>query len=73
MRMSKLALVPVLLALPLVAAAQWRPPADSQRCPSTWGAGDERGSGNLMKPDTVVKAAKMIRTGEAIEIAWPLG
>jgi len=73
MRMSKLALVPVLLALPLVAAAQWRPPADNQRCPSKWGAGDERGSANHMKPDTVLKAAKMIRTGEVIEIAWPLG
>src|SRR5262245_22604673 len=74
MKTSKLALASVLLALPLVAAAQgWRPPADSQRCPSKWGAGDERGSANHMKPDTVLKAARMIRTGEVIELAWPLG
>ena len=25
----------------------WLPPADSARCPSKWGAGDERGSANL--------------------------
>jgi hypothetical protein len=25
-------------------AQSWRPPADSQRCPSKWGAGDERGN-----------------------------
>ena len=27
-------------------AQSWRPPAESQRCPSKWGAGDERGSGD---------------------------
>ena len=31
-------------------AQTWKPPADAQRCPSKWGAGDERGSGNHMKP-----------------------
>jgi len=25
------------------AAQSWRPPADSERCPSKWGAGDQRG------------------------------
>ena len=29
-----------------VDAQSWRPPADAQRCPSKWGAGDQRGSGN---------------------------
>jgi hypothetical protein len=30
-----------------VAGAQtWNPPADSQRCPSKWGAGDQRGAAN---------------------------
>jgi len=28
----------------------WLPPPDSARCPSKWGAGDERGAGNHMKP-----------------------
>jgi len=26
----------------------WTVPPDSARCPSKWGAGDERGAGNLM-------------------------
>src|SRR5262245_33931835 len=51
-----------LLAVPLIAAAQgWRPPPESQRCPSKWGAGDERGSGNHMKnPATVLRAVRLI-------------
>jgi kynurenine formamidase len=46
----------------------WQPPADSQRCPSKWGAGDQRGSGNHMKPETVLRAARLIRTGEVFEL-----
>ena len=58
------------------AAAQtpsWSPPAESVRCPSKWGAGDERGAGNHMKPQTVLNAVKLIKTGEVIELAHPLG
>src|SRR5499427_244138 len=65
-------IVTILLALLFVAnaamAQSWNPPAENQRCPSKWGAGDERGSGNLMKPEQVLKAAKLIRTGEIIEL-----
>src|ERR1700752_2692996 len=50
------------------AAQSWQPPSDSQRCPSKWGAGDQRGSGNHMKPETVLRAAKLIRTGEVFEL-----
>jgi kynurenine formamidase len=46
----------------------WQPPADRERCPSKWGAADERGSANLMGPETVLRAAKLIRTGEVIEL-----
>jgi kynurenine formamidase len=54
---------------PAVAGAQsWQPPSDSQRCPSKWGAGDERGAGNHMKPETVLRAARLIRTGEVFEL-----
>ena len=49
-------------------AQSWVPPGEKQRCPSKWGAGDERGSGNLMKAEQVLKAAKLIRTGEIIEL-----
>ena len=52
-----------------VAGAQtWNPPADSQRCPSKWGAGDQRGAANHMKPDTVLRAARLIRTGQVFEL-----
>ena len=49
-------------------AQSWQMPPDSARCPSKWGADDQRGSGNLMKPPTVLRAAKLIRTGEVFEL-----
>src|SRR5215510_11695117 len=60
------------LAATSLLAQTWRPPADAQRCPSKWGAGDERGAGNHMTPATVLRAARLIKTGEAIEMAHPL-
>ena len=64
-----LILVALLIAIDDVASAQtWKPPADNQRCPSKWGAGDQRGSGNHMKPATVLKAARLIQTGEVFEL-----
>jgi kynurenine formamidase len=49
-------------------AQSWQPPPDGQRCPSKWGAGDERGAANHMKPDTVRRAAALIKTGESFEL-----
>lgn len=64
----------LLLVVPLIASAQWRPPTEAQRCPSKWGAGDERGSGNHMKnPETVLRGARLIKTGEVIELGHVLG
>jgi kynurenine formamidase len=54
-------------------APSWTVPPESQRCPSKWGAGDERGSGNHMKPQTVLNAVKLIKTGEVIELGQTLG
>jgi len=54
-------------------APSWSVPAENQRCPSKWGAGDERGSGNLMKPQVVLDAVKLIKTGEVIDLAHVLG
>src|SRR5687768_11909936 len=62
-----------------VHAQSWRPPADDQRCPSKWGAADQRGAANHMKPDSVLRAARLIRTGEVFELgrvlsgSMPLG
>jgi kynurenine formamidase len=53
-------------------AQTWTVPTESQRCPSKWGAGDERGSGNHMKPASVLRATQLIKTGEVIEIAHVL-
>ena len=49
-------------------AQTWKPPADTERCPSKWGAGDQRGSANHMKPASVLKAARLIQTGEVFEL-----
>jgi len=67
-------LVAAVLALTITSATaqSWRPPAESARCPSKWGAGDERGSANHMKPASVMKAAQLIRAGEVIEMGHVL-
>src|SRR5712691_7313191 len=71
--------LPVALLATLIVGASaiaqtpsWTPPPDSARCPSNWGAGDERGSGNHMKPQSVLNAAKLIKTGEVIELGHVL-
>jgi kynurenine formamidase len=51
----------------------WAVPAESERCPSKWGANDERGSANHQKPAAVLNAAKLIKSGEVIELAHVLG
>lgn len=57
----------------LPAAAQtWKPQSDAERCPSRWGADDERGAANLMGPEVVLRAARLIQTGEVIELGFPL-
>jgi kynurenine formamidase len=64
-----------LLLASIAAQAQspsWTPPPENQRCPSKWGAGDERGAGNHMKPQTVLNAVKLIKTGEVIELGHVL-
>jgi len=50
------------------AAQSWQPPSAAERCPSKWGADDERGAANLVTPERVAQAAKLIRTGEVIEL-----
>ena len=53
-------------------AQDWTPPADEERCPSRWGAGDERGSANHMGPATVMRAAQLIRSGEVADLGHML-
>ena len=65
-----------LLAIASTAVAQqaptWSPPAEKDRCPSKWGAGDERGAVNHIGPATVMNAIKLIKTGEIVELSHVL-
>jgi kynurenine formamidase len=71
--MFTIATVALVVASAIPASAQgWQPPAESVRCPSRWGAGDERGSANHMKPESVLRATQLIRTGEVFELAHVL-
>ncbi len=53
-------------------APSWTVPAENQRCPSKWGAADERGSVNHQNSAAVLNASKLIETGEVIELAHVL-
>ena len=43
-------------------------PPETERCPSKWGADDQRGAANMMTAQTVLQAIKLIRTGEVFEL-----
>ena len=63
----------LLATLPALAQTpSWSPPPDNQRCPSRWGAADERGAANLVTPPSVLNALKLVKTGEIIELAHVL-
>jgi kynurenine formamidase len=49
-------------------AQSWQPPAPEQRCPSKWGAADERGAANYMNPANVLRASRLIKSGEVFEL-----
>ncbi len=54
------------------AAQTWTVPAPDERCPSKWGAADERGSANHMTPASVLKAMRLVSTGEVVELGQVL-
>jgi kynurenine formamidase len=72
MRALILTVYTLLAAAGAAGAQTWRPPTDAERCPSPWGAADERGAGNLKGPELVLRAARLIRTGEVIELGQVL-
>jgi len=47
-------------------AQDWISP--EKRCPSPYGADDERGAGNLQTPQSVLAAARLIREGKIYEL-----
>ena len=69
MRIATITAVLALAAAASPALAQsWQPPTPEQRCPSKWGAGDERGAANYMSPANVLRASRLIKTGEVVEL-----
>jgi hypothetical protein len=66
--------VPVICtSLPLLGsrnafAQQWSPQPPEKRCPSPWGASDERGAANHMKPETVLKGIRLVKEGKMYEL-----
>ena len=63
---------PMTLMAVLFIGQTWTVPSPSERCPSRWGAEDERGSANHMGPASVLRATELIRTGDVIELAHVL-
>jgi hypothetical protein len=47
---------------------QWNPPPPEKRCPSPWGADDERGAANHMKPEMVLKGLRLVKEGKIYEL-----
>jgi kynurenine formamidase len=68
MREAMAALGLVLALATSVLAQSWTPPATTTRCPSKWGAADERGAANQVTAASVLRAAQLIRTGQVIEL-----
>ena len=64
--------VQVAVAVAPAAGQSWIPPSTDERCPSRWGAGDERGAANHMGPETVLNAARLIKAGRVIELGQVL-
>lgn len=72
MRLFAIAAIVWTIAGGIAHAQTWRPPSDTERCPSKWGPADERGAGNLKGPELVLRAARLIRAGEVIELGHVL-
>ena len=43
-------------------------PTDNIRCPSKWGAGDQRGTANMMTPESILAALRLVKTGKIFEL-----
>ena len=65
-------LIATLVGFTAANAQTWSPPPPEQRCPSKWGADDERGAANLMGPEAVLRATKLIRQGKVFELGKEL-
>lgn len=61
------------LLSPVAAQAQWTAPEPAARCPSRWGAEDQRGAANHMNnPAVVTGGAQLIKQGRVAELGRDL-
>jgi len=58
----------VWLGVSRIFAQEWSPLPPEKRCPSAWGANDERGAANHMKPETLLKAIRLVKEGKMYEL-----
>ena len=72
MRFITITFLTLIAAFSAANAQSWSPPPEADRCPSKWGAGDEKGSANHMGPATVMRATTLIRRGEVVELGHEL-
>jgi kynurenine formamidase len=63
-----LVLVGIFATSAMMLAQDWKPPPPDRRCPSQWGAADERGAANHMQPETVMRATRLIKEGKIYEL-----
>ncbi len=66
--LSSVIICMALLGSSNTSAEQWSPPSPEKRCPSQWGANDERGAANHMKPQTVLKGIRLVKEGKTYEL-----
>jgi kynurenine formamidase len=68
MRAGLLAIAVMFSSAGYAAAQSWKPPTPQERCPSKWGAADERGAANHVTADAVLRATRLIKTGQILEL-----
>jgi kynurenine formamidase len=53
-------------------AQNFEMPPEKERCPSRWGAEDQRGSANWITAQSILKATRLVKTGELFELGAAL-
>ncbi len=61
-QMIGIAFMPLFFLQTNVMAQDWEIASEAERCPSKWGAGDERGSANMVTPTSVSISAILARS-----------
>jgi kynurenine formamidase len=68
LRFAGVALAITLLPHESALSQSWRPAPPDKRCPSPWGATDERGAANRMDAHTVLRGLRLVKEGKVYEL-----